>query len=289
MRSTEGGAWGLVWVAVGASLWGTDTLLRRPLTGSLSSVQIVWLEHLILTVVLCPVLVRSWDEWRRLEAREWAAVAGIAWGGSAAGTILFTEAIRLGNPTTAVLLQKAQPLFTALLARTVLGEQLGRRFWACLGLGLAGGYLVSFGWAAARPDRAAAAALALGAAALWGSCTVLGRFVLRSLSFRTLTAWRIAAAVPVLTVLAWGPVRSAWPQAGRLAALALVPGLAALLIYYHGLRHTRAAHAALAELAFPATAALLNWVFLEAPLTAAQAAGFVLLWGVIFYLRGREI
>jgi drug/metabolite transporter (DMT)-like permease len=284
VRPAEG-RWGILWVAAGASLWGTDTMLRRPLAGSLSSVQIVWLEHLILTAVLWPVLVRSRREWQELGVREWAAAAFIAWGGSAAATAMFTEAIRTGNPTTAVLLQKTQPLFTALLAGAVLGERLGRTFWICFALAVGGGYLVSFGWALATPQSAAAAAWALGAAALWGSCTVLGRFVLRSISFSTLTAWRIVLAAPVLTAAAWGPVRVDGPQGGRLLAMALVPGLAALLVYYHGLRQTPASRAAIAELSFPATAGLLNWVVLGVGVTAAQVAGFALLWGVIFYLQ----
>ena len=42
----------LLWVALGASLWGTDTIFRRPLTASLSSTHIVLLEYLILSVAL---------------------------------------------------------------------------------------------------------------------------------------------------------------------------------------------------------------------------------------------
>ena len=279
--------WGLLWVAAGASLWGTDTLLRRPLTRTLGSAQIVWLEHLILTLVLLPLVWRSRREWKELGAREWAAVLAIAWGGSALGTVLFTEAIRVGNPTTAVLLQKTQPLFTALLAWVMLGEKLEKRYWACLGVALAAGYLVSFGWARARPQGLLAAGLAIGAAALWGSCTVLGRFALRSVSFPVLTVLRIVAALPVLTVLGGGRVEAGWREAGLLTAMALVPGLAALLLYYYGLRHTRASLAALGELSFPATAALLNWTFLGARISAGQAAGFAMLWGVILYLERR--
>jgi len=125
----------LVWVALGASLWGTDTVLRRPLTAVLSSTQIVLLEHLILTLVLLPVW---WRAWRNLSARQWGAVLGIAWGGSALGTLFFTEAIRTGNPTTAVLLQKTQPVFAILLAKLVLREPLGGRLWIWLGIAMAG-------------------------------------------------------------------------------------------------------------------------------------------------------
>jgi drug/metabolite transporter (DMT)-like permease len=63
--------------------------------------------------------------------------------------------------------------------------------------------------------------------------------------------------------------------------MALVPGLAALLIYYRGLRNTRASLAAVAELCFPATAALLNWIVLGAGVSFIQVAGFAWLWWAI--------
>ena len=57
---------GLWWVALGAALWGTDTVLRRPLTGVWPSAWIVLLEHLVLTAALLPTLWRTRGEWRRL-------------------------------------------------------------------------------------------------------------------------------------------------------------------------------------------------------------------------------
>ncbi|MEW6635957.1 MAG: EamA family transporter [Actinomycetota bacterium] len=72
--------------------------------------------------------------------------------------------------------------------------------------------------------------------------------------------------------------------------LALLPGLLALLLYYRGLTATRASYATLAELAFPATAVVLNWAFLGVGVSANQALGFVLLWGSVLalgYLNAR--
>jgi drug/metabolite transporter (DMT)-like permease len=276
---------GVLWVAFGASLWGTDTMLRRPLTASLSSYQIVFMEHLILTVILLPLW---WRTFRTLTRIQWAAVLGIAWGGSALGTLLFTEAIRIGNPTTAVLLQKTQPIFVVLLAKVLLGERLSGRSWMWLGVALIAAYLVSFG--AMPPGELIhhappATLLALGAAALWGGSTVLGRFALQDISFQSLTSLRIVGAMPLLALLAWVQPNP-WPallpkQILSLLAMALVPGLAALLIYYRGLRNTRASLAAVAELSFPATAALLNWTVLGASVSFVQIAGFAGLWAAI--------
>ena len=234
-------------------------------------------------------LWRCAAQWLQLGARQWAALAGIAWGGSAFGGICFTEAIRVGNPTTAILLQKTQPIFATLLAWLLLAEPLGRRFWICLAAAMAGAYLVNFGFAApAVSIQSHAALLALGAAALWGSSTALGRFALTGLSPLVITGLRIVLATPLLIALNGShPIVESLTasQIEPLLLMALIPGLAALLAYYRGLKHTRASRAAIAELSFPATGALLNWVLLGARVSTGQLAGFALLWTAILNLN----
>jgi drug/metabolite transporter (DMT)-like permease len=279
----------LLWVAFGASLWGTDTIFRRPLTATLASGQIVLLEHLILTAALLIPLWRMRAEWLTLTARQWGALLGIGWGGSALGTICFTEAIRLGNPTSAILIQKTQPIFAALLAWALLREPLGRRFWICLLLALCGAYVVNFGLAApGRGIERKAAWLALAAAALWGASTVLGRFALARVSFTAVTALRIVLAAPLLIALNVTSVLAVsldFRQCLYLALMAFIPGLLALLIYYRGLRHARASRAAIAELSFAGSATILNWIVLGTRISAVQLGGFALLWIAILNLN----
>lgn len=283
-----------VWlVALGAAVWGTDTVLRNPLAQTLPSLLIVFYEHLILGAALLPVLLYRHDQWKNLTRRQWVSILGISWGGSAIATLCFTEAVKIGNPTTAVLLQKLQPLFTIALAGPVLGERLRRQHWGYPILALTGAWFVSFGdrglLPAIRPIDLNAALLALAAAALWGSSTVLGRYLAPILSFETLTTLRIIVALPLLLIVvlaAHSPLP--WPnqrQALSLVWLALVPGLVALLLYYRGLRNTPAPLAAIAELCFPASTALLNWAFLGSRLAVLQVAGFFLICGVVWRLR----
>ncbi len=40
--------WSVLLVALAASLWGTDTVLRRPLAQAFSSLLVVFYEHLLL-------------------------------------------------------------------------------------------------------------------------------------------------------------------------------------------------------------------------------------------------
>src|SRR2546428_13334459 len=116
----------LLWIAWGASLWGTDTVLRRPLTGSLTSAQIVLIEHLILSLVLVVPVWWMRSQWLALNRKQWAALLGIGWGGSALGTICFTQGVKIGNPTTAGPVQKTQTNFAGRLARLLAGGPAGR-------------------------------------------------------------------------------------------------------------------------------------------------------------------
>ena len=290
----NGGYASILLVAVGAAMWGTDGILRVPLLEVASPSQIVLLEHLVLLLYSVPAVVLGWRFFRGLGATQWVALLVIGWGGSALATLLFTTAFAVGNPTVVILLQKTQPLFAIALAAILLRERLGWAYWPCFAVAMVGAYLISFGdlgpFRVLTSADALAAALALGAALLWGSSTVLGRLVLKDLPFHALTGARLLLAVPLLAgiVVAQGAIGglvSGFAAApGRVVLLALIPGLLALLLYYRGLTGTRASYATLAELAFPATAVVLNWTFLGIGVSANQLLGFVLLWGAVFML-----
>jgi len=63
-------------------LWGTDTMLRAPLTAFLISASVVLLEHLILGVALLPALWIWREEWLKFGRKASLALVGIAWRGS---------------------------------------------------------------------------------------------------------------------------------------------------------------------------------------------------------------
>jgi drug/metabolite transporter (DMT)-like permease len=285
---------GVLLVALGAALWGTDGVLRVPLLRDMSPAAIVLGEHLLLLLYSVPAVVIGWSSLRRLDGRGWTALLVIGWGGSALATLLFTAAFAAGDPTVAILLQKTQPIFAIILAHIVLGERLGLAYWPLFAAAMVGAYLVSFGnlgpFAAFASGAAPGAFLALGAALLWGSSTALGRFVLKDIPFHALTGARLLLAVAPLTVIAlaqgsFGELGVGFAsQPGRLVLLALIPGLLGLLLYYRGLSGTKASHATLAELAFPATAVALNWALLGVGINAGQVVGFFVLWAAIYGL-----
>jgi drug/metabolite transporter (DMT)-like permease len=284
----------VAWVALGAAMWGTDGALRAPLVPRWPASTIVLYEHLILTAVVIVPLLAERLSIARIPRRGWLAVLAVSWGGSALATLAFTTAFMYGNPDVVVLLQKTQPLFALVAAAVLLGERPRASLAPLAAAAVVGTYLLSFGWTspthAFSGGQGKAAALALVAAAMWGTATALGRVALAHTSSATLSGLRFVLAVPVLVVVAASRGALAAPDVAsvdwaRLLVLALVPGLVGILLYYWGLEQTPASIATFAELAFPATAVVVNYLVLGATVDAAQLCGFGVLWVTIALLH----
>jgi drug/metabolite transporter, DME family len=279
-------------VAVAAALWGTDGLLRKPLSGQLPASTVVFWEHLIIAAVLLPWLPAALRAFRAATARDRWALIGIGAGASAVATALFTAAFALGDPVTPLVLQKLQPVIAIAVAAALLGERLRPAYWAFAVPTLLGAWLMAF----ANPFHigfadAEAALLAVAAAALWAIGTVLGRMVSERLSSRDITVLRFAIGLPAagVVLLAQGaPVAVSTAQLGPLVLLALIPGLLGLALYYLGLHSTAASRATLAELAFPVTAALLGVSLLGASLSWTQWLGMAVVVASVTALGLRE-
>lgn len=287
----------VVLVAVAAMLWGTDALFRAPLLSHLpsdrvlQSTQLVFMEHLVLTVACLPLLWRARREIMRLSAAQWWAIAAIGVGASALATVLFTVSFGYGHFIETLLLQKTQPIFAIVLANLWLRERISAQAWIWVPVALVGAYLIVIP-DPLHPEQAwadfhvTAGLFALAAAALWGSATVFGRYALASLRFTTLTALRFTFGLPALGIVllliggvgAFGYYRVS--DVPLYLAIALIPGGLGLLLYYRGLASTPASLATLAELAFPITGVLVN-LYLVTPrqsITSWEVVGIVVLW-----------
>jgi len=256
----------VVLIAVAAMLWASDTYFRARLVGHLKPAQIVVIEDALVSLFLLAFLLRGIPELRRLDRRGWLAVGLIAIGPQAIATLLFTTSFSYGHYAETFVLQQTQPLIAILLAWLILGERRRTWFWPTAALAIVGVYMVVFAQNLTAPfsdlqhGRLEAGLYALGAAALWASGTVLGRFVLGKLSFTTTTALRFTLALPVLIVVAFlqygGSAFANYQPSDVLpfVGIALIPGFIALLLYYRALRSTPATLATIAELAYPVTA-----------------------------------
>ena len=283
---------GVVLVSLAAAMWGLDGLIRKPLSDSTSAYTIVFGEHVVLVALTLPLAVAAFTAlWRA----GWSYVgAGImvGAGASAIATILFTKALFHGDFITVVVLQKVQPLIAVFGAWLVLGEQPRRGFAWVLLPALAGVWLIALPY----PFDPHAHGLepiveTLAAAALWGMGTVFGRYLGRKLAFEHVSTVRFgfgliasAIALPLVGAAAFSNLHdSVW-----IAVLALVTGFVALNLYYYGLRRTPALLAALGELAFPVTAALVGIYVFDDQLRWTQWLGVAITVGVISLLPVRR-
>ncbi|WP_458461565.1 DMT family transporter [Paenibacillus sp.] len=288
-------------VVLGAALWGVDPLFRIILLNTMTSTQIVLVEHIIVSLIAIPVLWKFRADLKNLRARHWIAVIFISWGGSALATVLFTMALTHNDPNTVLLLQKMQPLFAIVLAKLLLKETLPRRFGGLFFIALAGTYLLTFGFTLPLGNWDnwihAGSLLSLGAAALWGGSTVMGRLMLGQARYETVTSLRFVVALPLLIFMTWNE-GAAWTLpsgTGEQTAVilnvlgqALLPGLLSLLLYYKGLSSTKASVATLAELSFPMAGVLVNWIAFGTLITWEQLLGFILIWVALFAISRQQ-
>jgi len=287
---------GPILVAIAAILWATDALFRAPLLNSVSPMLIVLFAHAVGAVVLgIWVFIRYRNSIGGFSLWTWFCLFLIGAGGSGIATVLYTASFEHINPSVAILLQKLQPLLVVIFAFIFLREKPKRSFWAWALVALLATVVVSF------PDfdfsfishgidwRSTGVIYAISAAALWALSTVAGKAVLGKVPPSIVTFWRYVfgflALIALVTV-----AKETMPSASVLRApsiwhgllyIALVPGILALVFYYHGLKRTAATTTTFVELLFPICAVVLNWIFLNATLRPVQiVAGVVLIYAV---------
>src|SRR5712691_10550871 len=230
---------GVVLVSVAAIMWGLDGLIRKPLSSSTTAYTIVFGEHVLLVALTLPLLIPALVALYRAGPTYVAAGIAVGAGASAIATILFTKALFHGDFITVVVLQKAQPLIAVVGAWAVLREQPRPRFAWFLLPALAGIWLMALVHPLAPHARGLTPIVeSLGAAALWGMGTVLGRYLSRRLAFQQLTTVRFAfgliasaAALPIVGAKALASAHDSL----FIALLALVTGYLAINLYYYGL------------------------------------------------------
>ncbi len=283
-------------IILAAILWSLDGLLRQNLY-SLPPELVVFLEHLLGSLILLPIVFKKWKSWKNLSSRTWYSVGAIALFGGTLGTIAYTAA--LGNVqyislSVVVLLQQLQPVFAIALAGILLKEKINKSFIGIACIALLAAYAVTFPNLQVNFDTGAytivAGLLAIVAAASWGASTVLGRYALSHMSFVSLSGLRF-----FLTTIITGAYLFSTGTIGRVAevtttqwwflvAILFSTGLVALVIYYKGLSHVPARVSTLLELSWPLSALIIDWVYLGTRLSVTQWIGTVVLLFVMVHL-----
>lgn len=281
-------------VVVAALLWSVDGLLRRHLFTLPAPVIVFW-EHAFGFIVLLPVIAASWKRFKNLTRQQWLAITLVAFLSGAVGTILYTAAlgrIMFIPFSVVVLLQQLNPVFAIGASAILLREPLTKRFVGLAVLALIAGYFVAFPHVtvnlATGAGTAMAALMAVGAAAAWGTSTAFSKYALKGTPSFEITALRfgITPFFALLFIALSGSMHAVrtitLSQFAYLVAITFSTGLVAVLIYYFGLKRVMASRSAILELAWPASAVVIGYVWLHQGLTWTQGIAAIVLAGTIY-------
>ena len=283
-------------VVVAALLWSVDGLLRRHLFTLPAPVIVFW-EHTFGFIVLLPIIAASYKGFKRLTRQQWLAIIGVSFLSGAVGTILYTAAlgrIMFIPFSVVVLLQQLNPIFAIATSAILLREPLTRKFYGLTAVALVAGYFVTFPHLnvdlTTGKGTAVAALMAVGAAAAWGTSTAFSKYALKGTTSLQITALRFGIT-PFFALLFVGlsgsthAIRSiTLNQFAYLVAITFSTGMVALWVYYFGLKRVMASRSAILELAWPASAVVIGYVWLHQGLTITQGVAALVLAGTIYKL-----
>lgn len=282
---------GILLIIAATVCWAIDTLFRYPLLFSgYATWHIVWMEHLLLVLIMVPWMWSKGLKAALKDRSNWFPFFVIGGLGSALGTLAFTQAFSLINPTVVILLQKLQPLIAITLAWYLLKEPITREFLAGAALCVLGSLLLIYQDIFALLDTQSSELalggkgilLALVAVVCWGASTVFGKKLsLNKVDSGALVSGRFlfgfVAMMPWLFIFPADILKTDGNMLQSIAIMVLLSGVLGMSLYYQGLKRVPSRIGALAEMFFPIAAISVNWIFLDATLTVVQLAGAALL------------
>ncbi len=313
---------GPLFIMTAAFLWTLDAFFREGLTKHFESLQIVFLEHLIIVLVILPFIFRYLPELRHFNIKEWSALLFIGFGGSALATVALTESYKLGVITVSVLLQQTQPFIAIALAYFLLKERIPKGYYALAFMAIIGVFLIFFPFLTNFTEDPSQllvtitdvnflikgtlpGMLALIAAFFWGGSTVFGRYLLehseKKLEFQQMTIYRFFVAFLFLTFLnvllvangtTFPNPKIILDNIFAFLFIALIVGLLSLTLYYFGLKNTHATVSTIAELFYPLSAFVILPLLLQETIFTSQIIGGIILIvasGTLSYLYARYV
>lgn len=284
----------VIFIFIACLLWAVDTLIRYPMLGSgVEASNLVLTEHILLVLIFSPLLFLRREKIWNAKVSHMAFFIIIGGLGSAMGTLSFTKAFSLLNPSLVILLQKLQPLVAISLAHFVLKEKIKKEFIGWAALCLVGGLMVSYkdifpnlsnmemSFSLSDSRSLTGLLLTLFAVFAWGASTPFGK----KLSQEGYKADEIMAGRFLMGLLCLMPfyntqkifIETSGDHWMKMAGMVILSGLLGMYFYYKGLKGISARLCSLAEMFFPFCAVSVNWIFLDARLDFVQICGGALL------------
>ena len=277
---------GIVLVNLATFTWATNMVLGRWLRGDIGPLAMAAIRFTIASAIFGILLQRRPAEERRLGSDRWLLL-GMAFSGVATFAPLLYLGLRYTTVVSSTMINGFGPLITGLLATLLIGEPMSRRQIAGALAGLAGIAILLLG----NPTAVSGGLhlnlgdlIVVGAVALWGLYSVLGRRVMKRRSALSATAFSAFLGLPFLSLAAIWEVHHIQVHAvpGVLLALLYIgifPTVIGFLSWNAGVRRLGASGAMVFYNTLPLYGALLGIVFLAEPLGLYHIVGGLLIAG----------
>jgi drug/metabolite transporter (DMT)-like permease len=266
--------------------WSTNMVLGRWLRDQIGPLTLAAARFLIASLFFAALLQRRPPEERRLGRDRWLLM-GMALSGVAVFAPTLYLGLRFTTAVNATLVNGLGPLITGLLAALLIREPMsGRQITgAIVGLvgviGLISGGSFAF-WQAMRGN--VGDLIVLGAVALWGLYSVLGRQVMRHRSALSATAFSAFLGLPLLLLAAAWEVQT-FPVVARpqvilsVLYIGIAPTVIGFLSWNAGVRRLGSSGAMVFYNTLPLYGALLGYLFLGETIGSAHLLGGALIVG----------
>jgi drug/metabolite transporter (DMT)-like permease len=286
---------GISLVNLATLTWATNMVLGRWLRDDIGPLTLAAARFLIASSLFAALLRRRPPQERRL-GQERRLLLGMA----LSGVVIFAPTLYLGLRYTpavnATLINGFGPLITGLLAALLIREPMSRRQVTGAVVGLAGVIVLISGgslalWETVRGN--VGDLIVLGAVALWGLYSVLGRQVMRHRSALSATALSAFLGLPLLLLAAAWEVRTFSVHVRPVLLLAVLyigvaPTVTGFLSWNAGVRRLGPSGAMVFYNTLPLYGALLGYLFLNEDIGGAHLLGGALIvGGGLWAARGR--
>ena len=265
-------------------IWGASPVLIKVLLNVLPASAIVAGRYLVASLALAPfAIVIALRNRTRATARDWLQLIAVGALGSGVGQLLFVHAVDLSSAGVVNALSKSQPLFVVFLGFFVLRERVSSFRFILVGMMVAACAMIGAGEVGAvggqLRDRLVGDGLALCAGLAWALAVVLGKSALRKFPAELVALVRFGTGFAVASgVMMVSETRPTFEGMTPLhwalfAALGLICGTLALVLYYRGLAGVDAHVAASLELVGPTVTVILGWIVLGETLNPWHVGG----------------
>lgn len=265
---------GSIAICTSATLWGLDGIALTPRLYNLNIQFVVFIIHAVPFLLMNLLFFREYRHLKTFNGKDFLTLFFVSLTGGALGTMAIVKALFLvefQELSVVVLLQKLQPVFAITLAAVLLKEKLNKNFTLWASIAIIAGYFLTFGFDYPRfntgEKTGLAAAYSLLAAFCFGSATVLGKSLLRNLSFSTATFYRygFTTMIMLLFVLFSNHLGEFSRVTNEnwiiILIISVTVGSGAIYLYYYGLNKVPAMLASIFELCFPLSAILFDYTF----------------------------